>query len=66
MRCLTLASGISTPWSPVSPRALQRSKKPSIFSLTPPMAWTSPYWLTEPVTANDCAMGTRAIAESSA
>ena len=36
----------------------QTAKKPSIFSLTPPMAWTWPRWLTEPVTAKRCWMGT--------
>jgi len=47
MRCFTLEAGMSTPWSPVSPRAWHRSKKPSIFSFTPPMAWISPSWFTE-------------------
>ena len=60
IRCWTLERGIRTPWSPVRPRAAQRSKKPSIFSLTPPIAWTSPCWLTEPVTASDCRSGTSA------
>ena len=50
--------GISTPCCPFSPRARQTSKKPSIFSLTPPIACTSPHWLTEPVTASDCLIGT--------
>ena len=57
---------MSTPCSPVRPRASHRSKKPSIFSLTPPMACTSPDWLTEPVTANDWLMGAPEMAESSA
>ena len=39
------------PCSPVSPRASQSRKKPSIFSLTPPTACTSPNWLIEPVIA---------------
>ena len=44
------------------PRALQRSKKPSIFSLTPPIAWISPCWLTEPVIASDWRTGASAMA----
>ena len=66
IRCLTLEIGIITPCSPLKPRALQTSKKPSIFSLTPPMACTSPCWLTEPVTAKDCLIGASASAESRA
>jgi hypothetical protein len=42
------------------------SKKPSIFSLTPPMACTSPNWFTEPVTASDWRIGASASADSSA
>jgi hypothetical protein len=34
--------------------------------LTPPIAWTSPFWLTDPVTANDWSIGASARAESSA
>ena len=34
-------------------RSRQMSKKPSIFSLTPPIACTPPCWLTDPVTARD-------------
>ena len=55
-----------TPWSPVSPRPRHKSKNPSIFSLTPPIACTSPCWLTEPVTASDCRIGTSASADNSA
>ena len=40
-----------TPWWPVKPIAWQASKNPSIFSLTPPIAWIWPRWSTEPVTA---------------
>ena len=42
---------MSTPCAPVSPRALHRSKKPSIFAHTPPIACISPSWFTLPVTA---------------
>ena len=38
----TLARGTTTPWSPVKPKCRHTSKKPSIFSLTPPMACTLP------------------------
>ena len=55
-----------TPWEPSSPRAEQTSKNPSIFSLTPPIGWTSPPWFMDPVIAIDCRSGTSAIAESSA
>ncbi len=51
---------------PVSPRASHSAKKPSIFSLTPPIACTWPRWLTEPVTASDCPIGTSARADMSA
>jgi hypothetical protein len=50
----------------VRPRRAQTSKKPSIFSLTPPMAWICPCWSTEPVTAKDWRMGASASADSSA
>ena len=33
-----LAPGMMQPWRPVNPREAQASKKPSTFSLTPPMA----------------------------
>ena len=49
-----------------SSRALQMSKKPSIFSLTPPIAWMAPCWLTEPVTARSWRSGSSASADSSA
>ena len=55
--------GIMTPCFPVNPLALQTSKKPSIFSLTPPMGWISPFWLTEPVTAMSCRRGMPAMLE---
>ena len=48
------------------PRAWQMSKKPSIFSFTPPIGCTRPYWFTEPVMASDWRIGTAASAESSA
>ena len=64
--CATLACGTITPCVPSSPRAAQMSKKPSIFSLTPPIGCTSPNWLTEPVTARHCLTGTSAIDDSSA
>ena len=38
-----LLAGIMTPCSPVRPLSLHISKNPSIFSLTPPIAWTSPF-----------------------
>ena len=66
IRCWTFDFGISTPCCSLRPRARQTSKKPSIFSLTPPMACTSPHWLTEPVTASDCLIGTSESADSSA
>ena len=44
----------------------QMSKKPSIFSLTPPIAWMAPCWLTEPVTARSWRSGSSASADSSA
>ena len=40
-----------TPCAPVSPRALQRSKNPSTFAHSPPIACISPSWFTLPVTA---------------
>lgn len=55
-----------TPCSPLRPRASQRRKKPSIFSLTPPTACTSPNWLIEPVMAKHCLSGVRDSAEISA
>jgi hypothetical protein len=57
---------MSTPWPSAKPRARQTSKKPSIFSLTPPIAWMRPCWSTEPVTARDCRIGASASADSSA
>jgi len=36
------------------------------LSLTAPIACTSPNWLTDPVTANDCRMGASARDEMSA
>ncbi len=66
IRCCTFDFGISTPCFSLSPRARQMSKKPSIFSLTPPMACISPHWLTEPVTASDCLIGSSDSADSSA
>ena len=57
---------MTTPWAPVSPRAAQTSKNPSIFSFTPPIGWTSPCWFIDPVIASDCRIGTSPIAESSA
>src|SRR5438309_8638769 len=48
IRLGTFCTGIITPWRPVSPSALHTAKYPSIFSLTPPMGWISPFWLTEP------------------
>ena len=66
IRCLTLALGMRTPCSPFRRRPLHTSKKPWIFSLTPPMACIRPFWSTEPVTASDCLSGMPARAESSA
>ena len=43
---------MSTPCVPVSPFALQTSKKPSILRVAPPIAWTRPCWSTDPVTAS--------------
>ena len=51
------------PCLPVKPLCRQTSKKPSIFSLTPPIACTSPIWLTEPVTAKHCRIGTSESAD---
>src|SRR5215469_10480335 len=48
IRCLTLLAGMITPCRPVKPVIRQASKKPSIFSLTPPIAWIRPSWSTEP------------------
>ena len=42
------------------------SKKPSTFSLTPPIACTWPIWFTEPVTAQHWRTGSAASAESRA
>ncbi|MNP35136.1 hypothetical protein D3C76_1284580 [compost metagenome] len=53
------------PCSPVNPRASHSRKKPSIFSLTPPTACTSPNWLIEPVMAKHCRSGVRDSAEIS-
>ncbi|MNR35955.1 hypothetical protein D3C85_1538320 [compost metagenome] len=52
-----MACGMIAPCSPVRPRASQSRKNPSIFSLTPPTAWTSPNWLIEPVMAKHCLSG---------
>jgi hypothetical protein len=49
--------GMMTPCFPVRPLDLQTSKKPSIFWLTPPMAWICPFWLIDPVTAMPWWMG---------
>src|SRR5215469_16248600 len=49
IRLATFAAGIATPWRPVSPRAWQVWKNPSILWVTPPTAFTSPRWSTEPV-----------------
>src|SRR5512144_307097 len=65
-RCGTFVAGMSTPSSPVNPRARHRSKKASILWFTPPTAWIRPSWSTEPVTASACRRGTSAIAERSA
>ncbi|MNC88219.1 hypothetical protein D3C83_40130 [compost metagenome] len=61
-----LLPGTSTPCSPFSPRLLQMSKKPSTFSFTAPIACTSPAWLTDPVTASACRIGTSANDDSNA
>ena len=61
-----LLAGMITPCRPVKPVVWQASKKPSIFSLTPPIAWIRPCWSTEPVTAKDWLIGASASAESRA
>ncbi len=62
IRFATLDAGRTTPCSPVSPplAALHTSKKPSTLCVTPPTGWIWPRWLTEPVTASDCLMGSSA------
>ena len=66
IRWRSLALGIMTPWVPVSPLALQTAKKPSILKLTPPIGWILPRWLTLPVTAIPCLIGTPDRADSRA
>lgn len=52
-----VGGGDETPWLPVKPFLAQISKKPSIFSLTPPIGCTLPSWLIEPVMARSCLNG---------
>src|SRR5258706_214974 len=66
IRLRTLARGMITPCSPVSPRVRQILKYPSIFCVTPPTACTSPRWLTEPVTAIAWRIGAPARLDSTA
>lgn len=60
-----LEAGTTTPCRPVSPACRHTSKNPSTFSLTPPIAWMRPCWLTEPVIATPWRIGASASAESS-